>query len=83
MRSSLMQTTTASTIYVVSGGNQFTDGSPELSDHLFMNDGITFQFGHNFHSFYPQNKSCVSGADIDKMVMWTCSLEAGRCKNTE
>jgi len=54
-------------LYVVSGGNEYNDGDPNLSDHLYMNDGK----GH-FHqaeNTIPQlykNKSCVSAADIDK-----------------
>lgn len=54
-------------LYVVSGGNQYDDGSAELADHLYMNDGK----GHFIlaTSAIPdllKNKSCVSAADIDK-----------------
>lgn len=54
-------------LYAVSGGNEYTDGSPELADHLYLNDGKG--------SFIPaltaipqllKNKSCISAADIDK-----------------
>ena len=54
-------------LYVVSGGNQFADGSPELSDHLFMNDGKGhFSLATTSIPSILKNKSCVSGADIDK-----------------
>ncbi|HEX7905743.1 MAG TPA: VCBS repeat-containing protein [Chitinophagaceae bacterium] len=54
-------------LYVVSGGNEYTDGNPQLADHLYLNDGKG-----NFipaPTTIPQllkNKSCVSIADIDK-----------------
>ncbi len=53
-------------LYVVSGGNQYTDADPNLADHFYMNDGK----GHfipavnNIPALY-KNKSCVSAADID------------------
>jgi hypothetical protein len=52
-------------LYVVSGGNELKDGSPELTDHFYLNDGK----GHFNEAPIPQivkNKSCVSVADIDK-----------------
>ncbi len=54
-------------LYVVSGGNEFNDGAPALTDHLYLNDGK----GHFSKAVdaIPQllkNKSCVSVADIDK-----------------
>lgn len=54
-------------LYVVSGGNEYIDGDPSLSDHLYINDGK----GHFLQSenSMPQllkNKSCVAAADIDK-----------------
>jgi enediyne biosynthesis protein E4 len=54
-------------LYVVSGGNEYNDGSPELSDHLYLNDGKG-RFTQADNAFPPllKNKSCVSVADIDK-----------------
>jgi hypothetical protein len=54
-------------LYVVSGGNELKDGSPDLADHLYMNDGR----GHYTESVNAipallKNKSCVNTADIDK-----------------
>ncbi len=48
-------------LYVVSGGNEYYDGSPDLTDHLYLNDGK----GHFLQpdNAIPQllkNKSCVS-----------------------
>jgi enediyne biosynthesis protein E4 len=53
-------------LYVVSGGNEYNDGSPDLTDHLYLNDGK----GHFLQpdNAVPQllkNKSCVSAADVD------------------
>lgn len=54
-------------LYVVSGGNEYEDGSPALGDHLYINDGK----GHfiDKSQTLPQlyfNKSTVAVADIDK-----------------
>ena len=52
-------------LYVVSGGNQYANGSPELEDHLFINDGLGhFTLSNNLPQLY-FNKNCVSAADID------------------
>ena len=53
-------------LYVVSGGNQYNDGNPNLADHFYLNDGK----GHFTESpdGIPQilkNKSCISMADVD------------------
>lgn len=54
-------------LYVVSGGNQFKDGSPELADHIYLNDGKgRFSRGLNVLPSLLKNKSCISAADIDK-----------------
>ncbi len=54
-------------LYVVSGGNEYTDGNPNLTDHLYLNDGK----GHFKESMdaLPSiltNKSCVAVADVNK-----------------
>ena len=53
-------------LYVVSGGNEYADGDPNLSDKLYINNGKGhFELANNL----PQllfNKSCVSVADINK-----------------
>lgn len=54
-------------LYVVSGGNEYDDGSLPLNDKLYMNDGQ----GHFNNATInipaiPKNKSCVKAADIDK-----------------
>ncbi|MBC7848356.1 MAG: VCBS repeat-containing protein, partial [Chitinophagaceae bacterium] len=53
-------------LIVVSGGNEFPNGNPLLSDRLYLNDGK----GHFTKATNPfpallTNKSCVSAADID------------------
>ncbi|MBL7702514.1 MAG: VCBS repeat-containing protein [Ferruginibacter sp.] len=54
-------------LYVVSGGNQFDDGAPFLSDHLYMNDGKGhFNIADAALPAMLKNKSCVSVTDIDK-----------------
>jgi hypothetical protein len=53
-------------LYVVSSGNEYEDGNPNLADRLYLNDG-TGHFKQAFNSI-PKilfNKSCVSIADID------------------
>lgn len=52
-------------LVVVSGGNQYLDGSAALTDRLYINDGKG-----NFHKgpalpVIPENKSVVVAADID------------------
>jgi enediyne biosynthesis protein E4 len=54
-------------LYVVSGGNEYEDGDPNLADRLYMNDGK----GHfvQVTNALPQilvNKSAVCVADINK-----------------
>ncbi|HXB92708.1 MAG TPA: VCBS repeat-containing protein [Puia sp.] len=54
-------------LYVVSGGNEYEDGSPALADHLYINDGK----GHftEIPGALPPiltNKSCVAVADVNK-----------------
>jgi hypothetical protein len=54
-------------LYVVSGGNEYNDGDPNLQDHLYINDGK----GHFAESLNAlpailKNKSCVAVADINK-----------------
>ena len=54
-------------LYVVSGGNEYPDGSPQLGDHLYINDGK----GHfkEQEEALPKlltNKTCVAVADINK-----------------
>ena len=55
-------------LYVVSGGNQYNDGSPQLSDKLYINDGHG-NFKDITSTSIPsilKNKSCVAAADVDK-----------------
>lgn len=52
-------------LYVVSGGNQYSKGSPELQDRLYINDGKgNFVLSKNL-PVITENKSCVAAADID------------------
>ena len=52
-------------LYVVSGGNQYLKGSPELQDRLYINDGKgNFSRSVNLPAIL-DNKSCVAAADID------------------
>ena len=54
-------------LYVVSGGNQYDDGNPDLTDHLYLNNGKGhFTQTENAIPSLLKNKSCVSAADIDK-----------------
>jgi len=54
-------------LYVVSGGNEFENGSPGLADHLYINDGKgNFHESPNGLPTILANKSCVSVADINK-----------------
>jgi|CXWL01.1.fsa_nt_gi hypothetical protein len=54
-------------LFVISGGNEYDDGNPALSDNLFLNDGKG-NFAQVLNSFPKilKNKSCVSVADFDK-----------------
>jgi len=53
-------------LYVVSGGNQYADGTPLLADQLYLNNGkgVLEQQVNSIPKIY-KNKSCVSAADID------------------
>ena len=54
-------------LYVVSGGNEFNDGSPQLADHLYLNDGKGhFAEATDAIPSLLRNKSCVAAADVDK-----------------
>lgn len=54
-------------LYVVSGGNQFDDGKPELADHFYLNDGKgNFRLSDNQIPTILKNKSSVSSIDFDK-----------------
>ena len=53
-------------LYVVSGGYEFANGSPELNDRLYLNDGK----GHYIKNeialpAFSANKSCVRPYDVD------------------
>jgi hypothetical protein len=53
-------------LYVVSGGNEYADGDPNLSDRLYINNGKGhFELANNLPSLL-FNKSCVSVADVNK-----------------
>lgn len=55
-------------LYVVNGGNQYDDGTIELADKFYLNDGKG-HFTDNSSKAIPailKNKSCVSVADVDK-----------------
>ena len=54
-------------LYVVSGGNEYENGSPGLADHLYMNDGKGhFKESVNGLPTILANKSCVAIADVNK-----------------
>ncbi|TMI96742.1 MAG: hypothetical protein E6H06_03315 [Bacteroidetes bacterium] len=54
-------------LFVVSGGNEYDAGNPNLADRLYMNDGKGhFTLAENALPQILTNKSCVSVADIDK-----------------
>src|SRR5579863_2889429 len=54
-------------LYVVSGGNEYPDGNPNLADHLYINDG-NGHFKESIQALSPilKNKSCIAVADINK-----------------
>ena len=53
-------------LLVVCGGNEFANGSPELNDKLYLNDGKgNFTKSASFPKI-PENKSCVCVVDVDK-----------------
>ncbi len=55
-------------LYVVSGGNEFGDGSSNLADELYLNDGRGRLNAAPADALPPflRNKSCVAAADVDK-----------------
>lgn len=54
-------------LYVVSGGNEYEDGNPNLSDRLYINNGKGhFTLSSNNLPAILFNKSCVSVADVNK-----------------
>ena len=54
-------------LYIVSGGNEYPDGNPNLSDRLYINNGKGhFELANNSLPPLLFNKSCVSVADVDK-----------------
>lgn len=53
-------------LYVVSGGNVYLDGDPNLTDRLYINDGKgNFKKDSSALPNILTNKSCVTTADID------------------
>lgn len=53
-------------LYVGSGGNQYPDGSPQLLDRLYLNDGSGhFTKSGDALGNLSKNKSCVAAADVD------------------
>jgi enediyne biosynthesis protein E4 len=58
----------AKDLYVVSGGNQHNEGSVQLADKLYINDGKG-RFTDNSLTAIPRvlkNKSCIAVTDIDR-----------------
>jgi hypothetical protein len=54
-------------LYVVSGGNEYADGNPNLADHLYLNDGKGhFKESPDALPSILANKSCVAVADVNK-----------------
>ena len=54
-------------LYVVTGGNEYTNGDPNLADRLYMNDGKGhFVYAQHALPLILTNKSTVSVTDIDK-----------------
>jgi hypothetical protein len=53
-------------LYVVSGGNEYEDGSPEFQDRLYLNDGTgVFTKSPNALPLMRSNKQAVASADFD------------------
>jgi hypothetical protein len=53
-------------LYVVSGGNEYENGNPNLADHLYINDGKgNFKELINTIPEIFTNKSCVAIADVN------------------
>lgn len=54
-------------LYVVSGGNEYGDGSPEYADRLYINNGKgDFQKANGVLPQMLSSKQCVAAADMDK-----------------
>lgn len=54
-------------LYVVSGGNEFSAGSPELQDRLYINNGKgDFMKTSDRLPDMPTSGSCVEAADVDQ-----------------
>ena len=53
-------------LYVVSGGNEYDDASPEYSDRLYTNDGKgVFQKVSNVFPGTPSSKKAIAAGDFD------------------
>ncbi|MBS1573774.1 MAG: VCBS repeat-containing protein, partial [Bacteroidetes bacterium] len=53
-------------LYVMSGGNEYTEGNPLLADRLYLNDGKGhFSKSVNSLPAIYGNKSCIAVSDID------------------
>jgi hypothetical protein len=52
-------------LYVVSGGNEYADGSPELADRLYINDKKGNFIRSNTIPLIKLNKSCIAVADVN------------------
>jgi len=54
-------------LYVVSGGNEYDDGNPNLADHLYINNGKGhFSEDVNAIPKILKNKSCIAVGDFNK-----------------
>lgn len=54
-------------LFVISGGNEYEDGNPNLVDRLYINDGKGhFIFSDNAVPEPLTNQSCIAVADVDK-----------------
>ncbi|MGN6400194.1 MAG: VCBS repeat-containing protein [Flavisolibacter sp.] len=54
-------------LYVVSGGNEYQEGSPEYADRLYLNDGLgNFTIDKDALPSMLNNKQAIAAADFDK-----------------
>ena len=54
-------------LFVISGGNEYEEGNPNLVDRLYINDGKGhFIFSDNAVPETLTNQSCIAVADVDK-----------------